>query len=112
MRKAVAAAKVCLCLARRANRDGHAMRSFELPAMRACMLVEDSAEHRAIFGAEREAVLYFNSTNQMVGKARELCANSELRKALAFAAHQKITRAQNTYADRLGTILAQNTPSQ
>src|SRR5207244_3361714 len=32
LRQAVAGAKVCLCLVRHANRDGHAMRSYEMPA--------------------------------------------------------------------------------
>ena len=40
MRRAVAGGKVALGLVRPANRDGHAMRSFELPAMGACVLAE------------------------------------------------------------------------
>ena len=37
-------------LPRPANRDGHAMDTFELPPMKACMLIEDSDEHREFFG--------------------------------------------------------------
>ena len=52
LRQATAAAKIALCLVRRANRDGHVMRSFEIPAIGACMLVEDTEEHREIFGPD------------------------------------------------------------
>jgi spore maturation protein CgeB len=105
LRKVVAAAKMCLCLVRRANRDGHAMRSFEVPAMGGCMLTEDTEEHREIFGAEGHAVVYFNSIPQMVEKARWLLAHPEERQRLASAAHALITGGKNTYADRLQTIL-------
>jgi spore maturation protein CgeB len=104
-RRAVGGAKICLCLVRRANRDGHAMRSFEIPAMGGCMLAEDTEEHREIFGAEGVAVIYFNSIPQMVEKARWLLAHAEERKRLASAAHALITGGKNTYADRLKTIL-------
>jgi spore maturation protein CgeB len=104
-RRAIAGAKICLCLVRRANRDGHAMRSFEVPAMGGCMLAEDTEEHREIFGAEGRAVVYFNSIPQMVEKARWLLAHPEERKRLAAASHALITGGKNTYADRLQTIL-------
>jgi hypothetical protein len=106
LRKAAAAAKVCLCLVRRANRDGHAMRSFELPAMRGCMLVEYSEVHREMFGAEGEAVLYFSTPNEMVEKAKRLVEDAALREGLCNAAHVRTTRQQNTYSDRLASIIA------
>lgn len=52
MRQMVARSKVHLGLVRRANRDGQAMRTFELAAMGACLIVEDTEEHREIFGTE------------------------------------------------------------
>jgi hypothetical protein len=105
LRKAVAGAKICLCLVRRVNRDGHAMRSFEVPAMGGCMLTEETEEHREIFGEEGRAVVYFNSIPQMVEKARWLLTHAGERKRLATAAHTLITGGKNTYADRLETIL-------
>jgi spore maturation protein CgeB len=105
MRMATGGAKISLCLVRRANRDGHTMRSFEVPAMGGCMLAEDTEEHREIFGAEGHAMVYFNSIPQMVEKARWLLAHEEERKRLASAAHALITGGKNTYADRLKTIL-------
>jgi len=105
LRKATYAAKLCLCLGRRANRDGHAMRSFEVPAMGGCMLAEDTPEHREIFGEDGQAVVYFHSIPHLVERARWLVARAEERRRLAGAAHALITGGRNTYADRLRTML-------
>src|SRR5207247_1652023 len=48
LRKAIRGAKVALCLVRKANRDGSAMRTFEVAAIGACTLAEYSDEHRQI----------------------------------------------------------------
>ncbi|WP_199236642.1 glycosyltransferase [Ramlibacter sp. WS9] len=103
----LSSAKVALCLVRKANRDGSCMRTFEVPAVGTCMLVEDTEEHRQIFGDEGVAVLYFDSIEEMVVKCRQLCDDDVLRLRLANAAHQLITNGGNTYADRLRSILAQ-----
>ena len=105
IRHATSAAKIVLCLVRLANRDGHAMRSFEVPAMRGCMLAEDTSEHREMFGPNGEAVTYFRSIPEMVDRARWLLQNEGERKRLASAAHRRITGGRNTYPDRLQTML-------
>jgi hypothetical protein len=97
--------KVVLGLVRRANRDGHSMRSFEAPAMRACLLTEDTAEHRDIFGEEGECVLYFRDHPQMVQKAHLLLSDASLRERLAEAAYTRITGGGNTYRDRLERMI-------
>jgi spore maturation protein CgeB len=105
LRRATTGARVALCLVRRANRDGHVMRSFEIPAIGACMLVEDTAEHREIFGAEGEAVAYFRTIDEMIAKLRWLLDHDDERRRLAFAAHRRIVDGNHTYRDRLLTIL-------
>jgi spore maturation protein CgeB len=109
MRKAVSAAKVSLCLVRRANRDGNVMRSFELPAMGACMLTEDTEEHREIFGDDGKAVTFFRTREEMVEKLRQLLANDSERNRLKEAAHRLVAHGQNTYRDRLETMLERAT---
>lgn len=104
LRKAVCAARVSLCLVRRANRDGHSMRTFEVPAMGGCVLAEDTAEHREIFGREGKAVLYFGSIVEMVEKARKLVDRADERDRLAGAAHKLIIGGRNTYRDRLSAM--------
>lgn len=106
LRKAVASAKVTLCLVRRANRDGHVMRTFEAPAMCACMATEDTAEHRALLGEDRANTLYFSGEGDLVEKVRYFLARPGERTRLAQAAHGRITSAPNTYADRLQAMLA------
>lgn len=105
IRLAVAGAKVCLGLVRRANRDGNSMRSFEIPAMGGCMLAEDTQEHREIFGPEGEAVSYFRTPVEMVAKLRWLLDRGEERRRLAQAAHRLVTQRRHTYRDRLQTML-------
>ena len=106
LRKAIKGAKVALCLVRRANRDGNAMRTFEVPAIGACMLVEDTEEHQEIFGEEGKAVAYFRDVNDMVEKLRWLLAHNDERQRLAQTAHRLITQGKHTYRDRLMTMLA------
>jgi hypothetical protein len=105
LRKVIGAAKVALCLVRRDNRDGHAMRTFEVPAIGACMLVEDTAEHREIFGADEQAVVFFSTARQMVEKMHWLLNNQAERQRFAQRAHNIIVQGKNTYADRLRQML-------
>jgi spore maturation protein CgeB len=105
LRKAISGARVALCLVRRANRDGHVMRSFEAPAMGGCLLVEDTAEHRALFGDDGEAVVYFRTREEMAPKLRWLLDHPDERARLAAAACQRIMEGGHTYVDRLALIL-------
>jgi spore maturation protein CgeB len=101
-----AAAQVNLCLVRRANRDGHVMRSFEIAALGGCMLAEDTAEHREIFGDDGEAVAYFRSPREAADRARILLANPAECARLSAAVRERIVlQGAHTYRDRLVTIL-------
>jgi spore maturation protein CgeB len=104
-RKATAGARVCLGLVRRANRDGHSMRTFEVPAMRGCLLAERTADHQRLFGPENEAVLYFTTPEEVVDRVRWLLERPGERVRLAAAAHARITAGGHTYRDRLATML-------
>jgi hypothetical protein len=104
-RKIVAAAGANLCLVRRANRDGHSMRSYEMPAIGGCLLVEDTPDHRELFGAEGEAVHYLSDHDDLAAKMRSLLALSEgARDLLRHKVRQKMVDSGNTYADRLMAI--------
>src|SRR5262249_18041929 len=60
IRAASAAARICLCLVRRANRDGNVMRSFEAAAIGGCILAEDTPDHRELFGPnDDDSACYF-----------------------------------------------------
>lgn len=105
VRKACATAKVCICLVRRSNRDGHCMRSYELPAMHCCILAEDTEEHREIYGPPGEAVVYFQSCEEMMEKLKILMVDEETRNRLANHCKERICKGKNTYTDRLIAIL-------
>lgn len=106
VQRATASAKIALCLVRRANRDGHVMRSFEIPAMGGCMLAESTAEHRDLFGEEGQAVLYFNDIPELIQKARWLLEQPQERLRLRTAVYRLITTGGHTYRDRLRSMLA------
>jgi spore maturation protein CgeB len=98
-------AKVNLCLVRRANRDGHVMRSFEIAAAGGCMLAQDTDEHREIFGTEGEAVVYFRDAKEAAERACVLLRDPLERKRLAAGLHRRIVSGAHTYAHRLATML-------
>ena len=87
LRRATGAAKVCLGLVRRANRDGHCMRTYEVPAMGGCLVAEDTADHRALFGADGEAVAYFTHAEDALDKVAALVRRADLRLDLRRRAH-------------------------
>jgi spore maturation protein CgeB len=105
-RKATTAAAVSLCLVRRANRDGHVMRSLEIPAIGGCMLVEDTDEHRALFGPPGHTATYFRGVPDMLQQIACLISAGDERQRLAAAAHRHIRDGNHTYDDRLQSILS------
>ena len=105
IRREAARCMVSLVLVRRANRDGSAMRSFEIPACGACCVAEDTEEHRELYGPDGEAVLYFKTPEELVRRVKEAFGNPELRARLRRNAHRAITGKPNTYVDRLRSIL-------
>jgi len=105
-RLAVQCARVNLCLSRRANRDGHAMRSLELPAMGACMVVEDTPEHRELYGADAECVVYYHDVPGVVNQVQALCREPARARQLGENVWQRIcVQGRHSYADRLQAML-------
>jgi spore maturation protein CgeB len=104
LRKATHAAKVCLCLTRKANRDGHTMRSYEVAAMQGVILAEKTDDHLQIYG--EDGALYFKEIPEMVTQAGWLATHCAEAQKMALCAHARMTGGANTYGDRLDTILA------
>ena len=100
------AAAVNLILVRRANRDGHVMRSFEAGAIGGCLAVEDTDEHREIFGTDGQTVRYFRKPADAAALCRELVRNPAERARLAEAVKARIRGGKNTYCDRLTAMLS------
>ena len=98
-------ANLNLILVRRANRDGHTMRTFEAGAIGGCLLVEDTPEHRDIFGADGETVRFFSTATEAAATHRELVRQEQERLRLAQAVAARIRNGHHTYGDRLRTMV-------
>lgn len=109
MASLIAHSRLSLCLVRRANRDGHSMRTYELAAAGACILAEDTNEHRQLFGSDGDAVLYFRNDHEAVSKAAMALKSPQLCIALQTSVLSIVRETDHSYASRLRTILT-NTP--
>jgi len=105
VRRAIAGARISLGLVRRANRDGHSMRTFEVPAMAGCLLIERTDEHAELLGEDGDAVVFFDNPTEAVERAARLVADPDQVARLRSRAHARITRGHHTYSDRLAVIL-------
>jgi hypothetical protein len=101
-RAVVAGTAVSLCLVREANRDTHVMRSYELPAMRACILAQDTPDHRTLFG---DSVRYFTGVSDIAQQARALLRDQAERERMAVAVYSRVVRPDNSYYSRLQKLL-------
>jgi spore maturation protein CgeB len=103
-RLAVSGAKINLGLVRHSNRDGHAMRTFEIPACGAFMLAERTEEHMEFFIENKEAA-YFGSDEELLEKIDYYLAHDTERQRIAQAGYERVTSGKHTYRDRVQQIL-------
>lgn len=104
-RRIIATAGANLCLVRQANRDGHSMRSYEMAAIGGCLLVEDTADHRSLFGQDGQVVSYFSGHADLPQKARVLLDKSHnARQLMREEIRKRISAVGHRYKDRLETI--------
>jgi spore maturation protein CgeB len=95
--------KIAPCLVRRANRDGHVMRTFEVPACGAFLLAERTDEHLEFFSESREMAC-FSTPDELVEKVRYYLSHEEERAEIARAGHVRCVPAYS-YDNRLKQIL-------
>jgi spore maturation protein CgeB len=105
-RAVVAGTAVSLCLVREANRDAHVMRSYELPAMRACILAQDTPDHRELYGPDSQTVRFFSAAADIGAAAHALLNDAAERHRLSVAVHSRVVRPENSYLQRLESLLA------
>ena len=104
-RLALGGTKLAINLVRRANRDGHVMRSFEIPACGAFMLAEKTPEHDEVF-TDGINVAFFQSVPDVVRQIRHYLASPEERERIMRAGHSIVSSQQHDYTSRLSSILA------
>lgn len=105
IRRQTAAARVSLCLVRKANRDGHVMRSLEMAACGACMLVEDTPDHRDLFGGDGDCVRYFDGVPSMLSALDGLLRDRAQRMRLRANVLARVGAGDHTWAQRLRRML-------
>ncbi|MDB5108515.1 MAG: hypothetical protein JWM69_1456 [Candidatus Binatus sp.] len=103
-RLAIGGAKISVNLVRRANRDDHVMRTFEIPACGGFTLTESTPIHRGLFADGVEAAL-FGSIDEFVVQVKSYLAREDDRDRIADAGYRKIVHGNHSYADRLSEIL-------
>jgi spore maturation protein CgeB len=96
-------AKINICLVRKANRDGHVMRSYEIAGLGGCILAEDTQEHRDLFGQEGTRALYFKSANEAILKINRLLNDENLRTEMMR--NIVVIKQNATYLKRLESII-------
>jgi spore maturation protein CgeB len=81
------------------------MRSYEMAAIGGALLVEDTPDHRRLFGEDEAAACRFDSIETLVNQARHLLGLTiQQRQAMANLARQRVVTAGHTYSDRLRSI--------
>ncbi len=103
-RMALGGTKIAINLVRRTNRDGHVMRSFEIPACGGFMLAERTDEHLELF-SEGEEAAYFGSPEEMIDMIRYYLGHESERQRIKDAGRRKVTSGKHAYADRLIEIV-------
>jgi hypothetical protein len=105
MSKVFNASRICLSFLRKANRDLHTSRTFEIPACGGFQLSERTVEVTRFFKEGKE-IECFSSSDELIEKIRYYLKNDHKRKLIAQAGLERIYSSKYSYSDRLETILA------
>jgi hypothetical protein len=102
--KALTAAKIGLGLVSKWNHNESAGRTFEIPSVGTFMLGERTRLHPLLFEEGKEAE-FFESTAELVNKARYYLAHSEQREQIATAGRHRCFASGYTHLNRMREIL-------
>ncbi len=101
----LARAKTSIGIVRRSNRDSHSMRTFEEPAMGACMVLERTEDHAEILGSDLTTEIAFETPEEVVHLVKQLTEDEDARRRLRQALRERIVGGGHTYSDRLRVML-------
>lgn len=98
------ASKVNLAFLRKANRDRHDQRTFEIPACGGFELSERTDEILGFFQEGKE-IECFSSVEELREKAAYYIEHEAQRRQIAAAGLERVRRSQYSYTDHIQTIL-------
>jgi spore maturation protein CgeB len=98
-RLALSGAKIALGLLRSENRDGHTMRTFEIPACGGFLCAQRTAEHEEILRGGHDAV-FFDDPDDLRNKVTHYLDDEDARLRISRAGLRAVSQA-HTYADRI-----------
>ncbi len=102
--KALAGAKICLGFLSKWNFNTSASRTFEIQACGGFMLAERTKEHLSYFKENEEAV-FFDTTSELVEKAKYYLDNEPKRLEIKDAGHRRCLQSGYTHKDRMQKIM-------
>lgn len=105
MSKMFNASKINLAFLRKANRDRHTSRTFEIPACGGFQLSERTEEVLGFFEEGKE-IECFGSVEELKDKANYYLRHETHRKQIASAGLARVQNSPYSYTDRLQTILS------
>lgn len=103
--RALSAFDINLAFLRRANRDQHTTRTFEIPGSGAFMLAERTGEHAGFFLEGKEAE-FFGSGEELLEKVRRYLKNPDDRKRIAAAGRERCLTSGYSNLDRMKWMVA------
>jgi spore maturation protein CgeB len=106
-RKVVHNTKINIGLVRRANKDEHSMRSYEIPACGGVGIYEDTTEHREIFSGYPEYG-FFSSPEDLADKCNWVLGHPTELEQMRQLGIQFVVKDINTYTSRLKFILEES----
>jgi spore maturation protein CgeB len=108
--KAIDAAKVCLGLLSKGNRDQHTTRSMEIPSLGGVLCAERTTEHLALYEEDREAV-FWDTPEECAAKCFALLADTPWREAVAAAGRRRYLNNPWKNMQVVETILSASVPA-
>jgi spore maturation protein CgeB len=104
MSRVINASKINLAFLRKANRDRHTSRTFEIPACGGFQLSERTDEVLSFYNEGKE-IECFESIDELKEKARYYLSHEAERQRIASAGLVRTKHSAYSYTDRLNTIL-------
>ena len=108
--RALTCSRIGLGFLRRVCPDQHTTRSFEIPACGSLLLADRTEEHLGFFEEGREAE-FFDSSEELVDKARFYAAHEAERARVAAAGRERCQRSGYAYIERLRPVIEAVAPA-